>query len=187
MELGPGLRKWGTRHLPRTVATWACALSILHAAPSQAALWGDHRLPPLDLPSLQQAPPKDSGRLAGQVVLVVLWAPWCTVCHEGWPELVRLHAKYAPSGLRIVGLTVDAPISPDARETLARELALPFPLLVAGSDIRRAFRGVRGYPTLFLADREGRIRRQWSGPPAPGPLETALVDLLAHSSQAEPS
>src|SRR5262245_28209804 len=47
--------------------------------------------------------------LAGEVVLLNIWATWCAPCREEMPSMQRLYEKLGPAGLRIVAVSVDAP------------------------------------------------------------------------------
>ncbi len=52
-------------------------------------------------------------------------------------------------------------------------------MAIVAQDVEAAFGGVRGIPTSFLLDREGRIRHRVVGPLAPATLELAVRRLLA--------
>ena len=43
---------------------------------------------------------------AGKVVLVNIWAPWCSPCKMETPGFVRLHEKYHLKGFEIIGVAV---------------------------------------------------------------------------------
>ncbi|MBM3258903.1 MAG: TlpA family protein disulfide reductase [Candidatus Sericytochromatia bacterium] len=148
------------------------------ASQAEAALLGQRGLPDFRQPRLEDGLPWDSASLRGHVSLVILWAPWCTICLAEWPDLVVLYQRLSPSGLRCVALTMDAPTEPADRKDLARRLDLPFPVVSGDEGLRRRFRGVRGYPTLVLADRDGIIRHQWAGPPPAGELEAAVRSMI---------
>ncbi|MEB3204524.1 MAG: TlpA disulfide reductase family protein [Candidatus Sericytochromatia bacterium] len=151
---------------------------------ADAALLGQRSLPEFRQPRLEDGLAWDSANLRGHVALVILWAPWCTICMAEWPDLVALYQRLSPSGLRCVALTMDAPADAADRKDLAQRLDLPFPVVSGDDGLRRRFRGVRGYPTLVLADRDGTIRHQWAGPPPTGELEAAIRNLL-RSDHAE--
>mgnify|MGYP006171612107 CR=1 FL=1 len=54
----------------------------------------------------------DSASIAqhqGEVVLLNVWATWCLPCREEIPALQRLHERFGEQGLRVVGVSVDAP------------------------------------------------------------------------------
>lgn len=43
----------------------------------------------------------------GQVLILNLWATWCSPCREEFPELLRLYENRRHEGLRLVFLSVD--------------------------------------------------------------------------------
>jgi cytochrome c biogenesis protein CcmG/thiol:disulfide interchange protein DsbE len=116
--------------------------------------------------------------LRGKVVLVNFWATWCTPCRVEMPALQRMHARHAPDGFVVVGLAVDR-ASTDAVRDFVRARAVRYPIAHVGGDAEVLFGGVRGYPTSFLLDRNGRIRHTVIGPVAPVSLEPAVRRLLA--------
>ena len=50
--------------------------------------------------------------------------------------------------------------------------------------ISRQFK-IEGYPTVFLLDGSGKIRKKWLGAPPPATLEKAIDELLAESKPAK--
>lgn len=145
-----------------------------------AAIWVNRgRFTPLDVGSI--APDYtalsldgDTVPLAsfeGDVVLLNIWATWCTPCVREMPALQRLHEMLDDQGLRIVAVSVDAPLGAlgpfgqpggDVREFVDR-FDLTFTVLhdPAGS-IQTRYQ-VQGLPTTFLIGRDGRIRRRVIG------------------------
>lgn len=115
--------------------------------------------------------------LRGKVVLVNFWATWCTPCRVEMPALQRMHERHEARGFAVVGLAVDR-ASTQAVEAFVRERGVTYPIAHVGSDAEALFGGVRGYPTSFLLDREGRIRHTVIGPVAPLSLEPAVRRLL---------
>ncbi|MEX1184113.1 MAG: TlpA disulfide reductase family protein [Gemmatimonadota bacterium] len=100
--------------------------------------------------------------LDGPVMLNV-WATWCHPCLEEMPGLQAVHATYAGSGLRVVGVSVDgARADADVRE-FVRQHGIAFVILRDPSDrFARTFR-TNGVPETFLIDRDGRIAARWIG------------------------
>jgi cytochrome c biogenesis protein CcmG, thiol:disulfide interchange protein DsbE len=108
----------------------------------------------------------------GRVVLLNLWATWCTPCRWEMPSMERLHNELKADGLEVVALSVDA--EPGKLDALAHyggdvagfveELGLTFEILrdPEGAVLDRY--GVSGLPTSFLIDREGRVQRRIVGP-----------------------
>ena len=101
----------------------------------------------------------ETQRLRGKVVLIDFWATWCAPCREGLPKLKALLASRQSKGLEILGVNFDE--SPKSlRRFLAREsVDWPQHCAVGGMDgaVAREF-GLTRLPTLWLIDREGRLR-----------------------------
>jgi len=98
--------------------------------------------------------------LRGKVVLVEFWATWCASCKISLKKLVRLHRRFARSGLVILG---------PARNTLAEvkaeaaKLPVPFDLTAdPGAKAARRYHFSKT-PSLVLIDRKGVIRQVWIG------------------------
>lgn len=101
----------------------------------------------------------ETERLRGKVVLIDFWATWCAPCRESLPKLKALQASRQSKGLEILGVNFDE--SPKSlRRFLAREsITWPQHCAVGGLDgaVARDF-GLTRLPTLWLMDREGRLR-----------------------------
>jgi len=100
--------------------------------------------------------------LEGRVVVLDFWATWCGPCHATLPTLQDLHQLGEESGLlTIVSISTEPPgkVLPFAEAngmdwTLARN--------TEGFVSQRAFR-VNSFPTIIVADHEGRIVRRVKG------------------------
>ena len=122
--------------------------------------------PPRPAPELSFAARDGSpARLAdfrGHWVLVNLWATWCAPCLREMPSLDRLQAMVGDR-LAIVAVSQDrggAPVVDPFLEQL-RLTALRIYLDPKGAAGREL--AVRGLPTTFLLDGDGRIRAQLEG------------------------
>lgn len=99
----------------------------------------------------------------GRVVLLNVWATWCTPCREEMPSLERLHREFAPSGLSVVAVSVDDAGGAREIRAFATELGLTFDVVHDSTRaIDKAYQ-LTGYPVTVLIDREGRIRRRQVG------------------------
>src|SRR2546426_6385364 len=47
------------------------------------------------------------GKYRGKPLLVNFWATWCEPCRDEYPMLNELAKKYAPQGLKVVGVSLD--------------------------------------------------------------------------------
>jgi thiol-disulfide isomerase/thioredoxin len=124
-----------------------------------------------------------SEALRGKVVLVNFWATWCPPCRVEMPLLQRMAERHREAGLVVVGFSVD--VDPPARvRAFLAERGITYPVAIVGREAERAFGGVRGYPTSFLLDRNGRIRHKALGPLAMASFEPAVRRLLAEAGPA---
>jgi thiol-disulfide isomerase/thioredoxin len=91
-----------------------------------------------------------------KIVLVDFWATWCTFCVDQEPRLKEVHAKYAGRGLEMVGVSIDT--NKEDLTRYLREHEIPWITLFGKEPQEVASKyGVRGVPTLFLLDAEGKI------------------------------
>lgn len=116
--------------------------------------------------------------LRGKVVLLDFWATWCAPCLAELPRLRRLHEELGPSGLVIVGVSLDAI---DARRfaSWTRRNRVTWPQVRDGRSyqgaLARAFE-IEELPATVLFGRDGRLAaRDLRGEP----LETTIRGLLA--------
>jgi cytochrome c biogenesis protein CcmG, thiol:disulfide interchange protein DsbE len=118
-----------------------------------------------------------SDGLRGKVVLVNFWATWCPPCKVEMPLLQSMAERHAAAGLVVLGLSRDQGPPGDVAAFLA-ERGITYPVAVVGRAAEQTFGGVRGYPTSFLLDRNGRIRHAALGPLAMISFEPAVRRLL---------
>jgi hypothetical protein len=89
-----------------------------------------------------------------------------------------MYQRHRAKGFTIVGLAVDrAPTAEVA--AFVRDREVTYPIAHVGAEAERRFGGIRGYPTSFLLDREGRIHHTVLGPIGSVSLEPAVRRLLA--------
>ena len=126
--------------------------------------------------------------LRGDVVVLNVWATWCKPCLHEIPALKRLHAQYADSGLRVLGVSVDR--DRDAAKRFAREHAMPWVNLHDSDDrLRRIFAFSKGVPKTILIDRTGTVRGFWYGqfdPAEPDKAGRIRAALVAPASATSP-
>lgn len=98
----------------------------------------------------------------GKVVLIDFWATWCGPCIRELPKIQKLYKDYNPKGLEIVGVSCDE----DGKALKAflekNKETMPWVQLYdEGQDGWHALAtkySVTAIPTLFLIDREGKLR-----------------------------
>jgi peroxiredoxin len=99
-----------------------------------------------------------SADLKGKVVLVEVWASYCTVCRAQFTILRQLDRDYRDRGLRIVGISMDTDLA--AFQAAIRTEAPSWPQLCEGKgaagDLARLLQ-LDHTPGFYLVDRSGKI------------------------------
>jgi cytochrome c biogenesis protein CcmG, thiol:disulfide interchange protein DsbE len=109
----------------------------------------------------------------GEVWLLNIWAPWCSVCLEEHKHLPRMVADRVP----VYGLTWKD-LDREAAPLLACN-GSPYIAAVDDRDGRIAIRyGVTVTPETFVIDRDGMIRMKHVGPITPAVWQTKFEPLL---------
>lgn len=99
--------------------------------------------------------------LKGKVVYLDFWASWCAPCRESFPWMSRMQSELGRDGLVVVAVDVDREHA-DA-ERFIRELSPQFRVVFDPEGVLPQRFGVRGMPTSFLIDRNGRVVRRHEG------------------------
>jgi len=133
--------------------------------------------PAMTLPKLGAPGHASLADYRGKVVVLNMWASWCTPCREEVPLLQKTQDRIAARGGTVLGIdTQDA--SADALQFL-RARDATFPSL---RDRDRSYVhefGVTGYPETFLIDRRGRVAALRRFPVTKQWLDDHLPPLLA--------
>ncbi len=130
----------------------AFAAAPAHSAPGLAAVPNRAAAPELSLPDVDGKPVKLS-ELRGQVVVVNFWATWCPPCLKELPSLGRLQKLFKPEQLRVLAVNIG-----EDEETVFGFLPNPpFTILLDQRSTSLRTWQVKGLPSTFVVDREGRI------------------------------
>ncbi len=124
--------------------------------------------------------------LKGKVVLVDFWTYSCINCIRNNPYLIKWHEQYKDKGFEIVGL--HAPEFAFERvkanvEKAVKDQNIPYPV---GLDNDFATWGAfqnQYWPTLYLIDGEGNVRRIHSGEGEYAETEEAIRGLIEENGQ----
>lgn len=118
----------------------------------------------------------ESAQLAGEVAVLDVWASYCQPCKKSFPRLNAL-AQARPD-VRVIGLSIDTEEAP-MRAFLAEVPATFAIARDAGETSIGPPLHIRKVPTVFLIDRQGRVRLRLEEPtPADYDALPALVDAL---------
>lgn len=145
-------------------------LPLLYVALSQPALAEDpppltHALTPISKPYAAPAlklpdldgQVHDLAELRGKVVLINFWATWCPPCRREMPSLERLRQRLADRGLAVVAVDVGEDADTVFSFTGQLEPAPAFPLLLDRDSRAMQAWKVKGLPTTFVVDAQGRV------------------------------
>jgi cytochrome c biogenesis protein CcmG/thiol:disulfide interchange protein DsbE len=128
------------------------------------------------------------------VVVVDLWAMWCTSCIKRFPKMVDMHDKYSQEGVQIVALNLDnrqdqAAVQ-QAQEFL-REINATFDNYHMDENLIDAFERFKlvGIPAVIIYDGQGRERFRLTGDNpndqfTDEDIENAINELLAEQQTA---
>lgn len=95
----------------------------------------------------------DLAALRGKVVLVNFWATWCPPCRTEFPSLGRVRKRFDPARFEVLAVNVGE----DAETVFSFTGHTAFPVLFDPDSKAMAGWSVRGLPTTFLVDRQGRL------------------------------
>lgn len=126
---------------------------VLFAAPRA----GDNEVP-FSLPNLYNPSVQTSNSdLRGRVVLLNLWASWCTGCQEEMPLFVKLQKHFDEKSFKIVlvNIDTDAQNGRDFLHSVDPERSL-YALYDHNKALPAAYK-CPGMPSSFLIDQNGKI------------------------------
>lgn len=128
---------------------------LLFSHISLAVQAGD-KAPDFRLPLLTQQGQLSLSSQKGKVVYVDFWASWCGPCRKSLPLLNELRNELKGKGFEVVAINLDEDIR-DGRAFL-KEFPVSYPTLYDGAGKTPELYGVRGMPTSYLIDKQGRVQ-----------------------------
>lgn len=172
-----------------------CAVAAAKAAALKPFATGDLAalLPadtPADFSTLVLRTPDGGKRrlteLAGQSLVVNMWATWCVPCRTEMPHLQALQEKRGRADFQVVALNVDVG-SPDKPARFLKEIGATSLIDLRDPEMR-AFNELKskglvlGLPTTFVVDRKGCALASLAGPAQwDSPAALALIDAVTKS------
>ena len=124
--------------------------------------------------------------LHGRVVLIEFWTFACYNCRNVLPSLRKWDAQYRDRGLTIIGVhTPELDFERDI-DQLRREVAklgIKYPVVTDQDYSTWKAYGVEAWPTLFVLDKQGRVRWTHVGEGYYDETEQVIKKLLAEETK----
>jgi peroxiredoxin len=160
----------------RLVSTLTLGLCLTVITSAFAAGGADQGLKPLPerppAPAFDlEGPDGESVRLAdfrGRPVIVNFWATWCPPCREEMPSMQRAWEQVRDEGIALIAINVGEDAETIKRFTQSYPVGFPLPMDL-DSQVVQSW-PVKGLPTTFVVDPEGRLvyqavgEREWDDP-----------------------
>ncbi len=126
--------------------------------------------------------------LRGQVVLLDMWTFGCINCIRTIPHLRTWHDTYSEQGLVVIGnhypeFTYEHDLN-NLKDALVR-LDVPYPVIQDNSRETWSAYNNRFWPTLYLIDKQGRLRYRHIGEGRYAETESAIQALLSEDYAPE--
>jgi thiol-disulfide isomerase/thioredoxin len=121
-------------------------------------------------------------KLRGRVVLVEFWTFGCYNCRNTLPHVKKWDEAYRERGLTIVGVHTPETDSEYSIDNVRREvnsLGIKFPVITDNDYKTWNAYGVEAWPSLFVLDKQGRIRWVHVGEGRYQETENVIKALLA--------
>ena len=95
--------------------------------------------------------------LRGNVVILDFWATWCGPCRKTMPLVDKFYKNNKRDNVKVFGINVwERKKSPDDVKAYIQSKGYQFPILFGDDKIASNY-GVRGIPTMFIIDPDGKI------------------------------
>jgi len=139
---------------------FAFVLILMGSSMSYAAEEGE-KAPDFTLPDISQKEVRLSD-YRGKVIILDFWAPECNPCRMEIPDFVELQKEWADQGLQIIGITLSR-TRLEVLKSFAKTHKINYPVLLGDEVILRKYGPIRGIPTTFVIDKEGKIYKKYIG------------------------
>ncbi|MGH9968374.1 MAG: redoxin domain-containing protein [Pyrinomonadaceae bacterium] len=120
--------------------------------------------------------------LRGRVVLIEFWTFGCFNCRNTLPSIKKWDARYRDKGLTVIGVhspEFDEEKNIDHLRREVAELGIQYPVVSDNDYATWNSYGVYAWPTLFVLDKQGRVRWKHVGEGAYDETEEVIKKLLA--------
>lgn len=123
-----------------------------------------------------------SEQLRGKVIVINLWATWCTPCKSEMPMMDNYYRANRHKGLEIIGVQTEDSLQPYKLKAVDDALAYPLALSFRGS----VYKNWTAVPTSYVIDRRGIVRFADAGVFTLRSFDALLRPLLAEPAPEAP-
>ena len=124
-----------------------------------------------------------SSSLAGKNYLMYFWFSGCPPCLQIAPHIAGIEKRFGGKKFTIVAVNADRFLELDAtdaeRASYVKKQGFKFPVAHVNKKMHEDYGSISVYPTLFLVDAQGVIRKHYVGYQQPEVLVADIKDLLA--------
>jgi thiol-disulfide isomerase/thioredoxin len=122
--------------------------------------------------------------LRERVSIIDFWGTWCGPCVAEIGDYNRFFNDYKDKGIRFVGVAVDSGTEGEVRQEVKR-LKIGYPVAVPSLKELDAFGEILVFPTTWVVDGQGKVRKVFLGaPPDKHKTLRAVVDGLLKERKA---
>ena len=107
--------------------------------------------------------------------VIVVMAAWCSPCIKELPDLNKIYDKYAPKGLKMMGLSLDSG-GPEAIQPVVDKHKVKYPVYWVGEKAIQPY-SIRGIPLIMLV-KDGEITARITGKRTRKFLEKTIREFL---------
>jgi thiol-disulfide isomerase/thioredoxin len=145
--------------------------------------WEGRPVPDFRLSSFEGAV-LSTADLRGKPALLYFWFTGCPPCVRISPVLAQLHRRHGDR-VRFVGFNADSVLeiatTAESRRAYAAQQGLVFDQAELTAEARTAFGNINIFPTLFLLDAQGIVRRHFVNFQTQETLEAAILEVVEGS------
>lgn len=124
-----------------------------------------------------------SSSLAGKNYLMYFWFSGCPPCLQIAPHIAGIEKRFGGKKFTIVAVNADRFLELDAtdaeRASYVKKQGFKFPVAHVNKKMHEDYGSISVYPTLFLVDAQGVIRKHYVGYQQPEVLVADIKALLA--------
>ncbi|MCV6604099.1 MAG: TlpA family protein disulfide reductase, partial [Porticoccaceae bacterium] len=129
----------------------------------------------IEAPTLQGSPQRLSD-YRGKVLLLDLWATWCSPCKQAIPALREMKEELQGRPFQLISISVDD--DPETvLEYIETEQAMPWVHWHVGPE-HEQIDGIVGYPTYFVIDENGVLQAKLVGSGSEHRIRKELIRLV---------